>query len=86
MTKLSPTVEEIEAMRKEVPPGPVVMVNLVRFKPGGGKAAYGEYIKATSGAAAMIRRSISTRMAPFAPVGCCGVVSPISGQAAASKL
>ena len=52
MSKLSPTVEEIEVMRKEVPLGPVVMVNLVKFKPGGGKAAYGEYIKATSGAAA----------------------------------
>lgn len=52
MAKLSPTVAEIEAMRNEVPPGPVVMVNLVKFKPGGGKEAYGQYIKATTGAAA----------------------------------
>ncbi len=52
MNKLSPTVEEIEAMRSSVPPGPVVMINLLKFKPGSGKAAYGEYIKATSGAAA----------------------------------
>ncbi len=51
MPKLSPTVAEIEAMRSEVPPGPVVMVNLVKFKPGGGKKAYGQYIKATMPAA-----------------------------------
>jgi hypothetical protein len=51
MTKLSPTVDEIEAMRSDVPPGPVIMVNLVKFKPGGGKDSYGKYIKTASLAA-----------------------------------
>ena len=35
MSKLTPDVAEIEALRSQVPPGPVVMVNLLKFKPGG---------------------------------------------------
>jgi uncharacterized protein (DUF1330 family) len=48
MRKLSPTVEEIEALRRTVPPGPVVMVNLLKFKPDGGREAYAKYLQATT--------------------------------------
>ena len=51
MNKLSPTVEEIEALRKSAPPGPVVMVNLLKFKPDGGREAYFKYIQAATPAA-----------------------------------
>ena len=51
MKKLSPTVEEIEALRKTMPPGPVVMVNLLKFKPDGGREAYFKYIQAATPAA-----------------------------------
>ena len=44
-TKVSPTVEEIEALRKIVPPGPVVMINLLKFRPDGGREAYGRYLQ-----------------------------------------
>ena len=45
MVKLTPTVEEIEALRKTIPPGPVVIVNLLKFKPQGGREAYVRYLK-----------------------------------------
>ena len=45
MTKLTPTIEEIEALRKTTPPGPVVIVNLLKFKPEGGREAYVRYLK-----------------------------------------
>lgn len=47
MPKVSPTVAEIEAMRTTVPPGPVVIVNLVKFQPGDGKANYARYMEAS---------------------------------------
>lgn len=48
MIKLTPTVEEIDALRKTMPPGPVVIVNLLKFKPEGGREAYVRYMKAAS--------------------------------------
>lgn len=51
MNKLTPTIEEIEALRRTVPPGPVVIVNLLKFKPGGGRAAYARYMEAARAAA-----------------------------------
>ena len=50
-TKVSPTVEEIEALRKTVPPGPVVMINLLRFRPKGGREAYARYLQVASSVA-----------------------------------
>jgi hypothetical protein len=51
MTKLTPTLEELHALRKTMPPGPVVMVNLLKFKPDGGREAYAKYARAAAGAA-----------------------------------
>jgi hypothetical protein len=48
MTKLTPTIEEIEALRKTTPPGPVVIVNLLKFKPEGGREAYARYMSEAS--------------------------------------
>lgn len=48
MAKLTPTVEEIEALRKTIPPGPVVIVNLLKFKPEGGREAYVRYLQEAS--------------------------------------
>ena len=45
MPKLSPTVEEIEALRKDAPDGPVVMINLLKFRPDGEREAFMEYMK-----------------------------------------
>jgi hypothetical protein len=45
MNKLSPTVEEIEALRATAPVGPVVMINLLKFLPNGGREAYRRYIE-----------------------------------------
>jgi uncharacterized protein (DUF1330 family) len=50
MKKLSPTIEEIEVLRKTMPPGPVVMVNLLKFKPDGGREAYARYLQAATSA------------------------------------
>lgn len=45
--KLTPTPHEIEALRKTAPPGPVTIVNLLKFKPGrAGRAAYRRYLNA----------------------------------------
>lgn len=51
MTKLGPTREEIEASRAAAPDGPVAIVNLLRFKPGVGRAGYARYLAGAAGAA-----------------------------------
>jgi hypothetical protein len=38
MAKVAPTLAEIEALRADAPDGPVVMINLIKFKPGGAEA------------------------------------------------
>jgi hypothetical protein len=50
MIKLTPTIEEIEALRTHVPPGPVVIVNLLKFRPDGGREAYARYLRAAQAA------------------------------------
>ena len=45
MTKLSPTVAEIEELRSTAPKGPVVMINLLKFRSDGGHAAYRRYLE-----------------------------------------
>jgi uncharacterized protein (DUF1330 family) len=40
---LTPSADEIEALRDQVGPGPVVMVNLLKFKQPGGMEAFGRY-------------------------------------------
>jgi uncharacterized protein (DUF1330 family) len=40
---LTPSADEIEALRDQVAPGPVVMVNLLKFKQPGGLAAMARY-------------------------------------------
>jgi hypothetical protein len=44
--KLTPTIDELDTFRKLAPPGPVVMINLLKFKRDGGKQAYVEYASA----------------------------------------
>jgi hypothetical protein len=52
MTKLTPTLEELEEMRASAPDGPVVIVNLLKFKPGqAARDAYTRYLQAASKAA-----------------------------------
>ena len=51
MKKLSPSVEEIEALQKVAPKGPIVMINLLKFLPNGGREAYRHYIDTASRAA-----------------------------------
>lgn len=48
MNKLSPTVEEIEALRRDAAPGPVVIINLLKFKADGGREAYVRYMRTAS--------------------------------------
>ena len=49
MIKLTPTVEEIDALRATAPEGPVIIVNLLKLKPGAdAKAAYMAYSQATA--------------------------------------
>ncbi len=45
MSKVSPNLDEINAMRKAAPPGPVVVLNLMKFRADGGQEAYAEYMK-----------------------------------------
>ena len=40
---LTPTLERIEALRNEVGPGPVVMLNLLKFRAPDGKERFAEY-------------------------------------------
>ena len=47
MTKLTPTIEEMEALRASVPSGPIVVLNLLKFKPDGGREAYARYVQET---------------------------------------
>jgi hypothetical protein len=44
--KLTPTRAELDELRAAVPPGPVVMINLLKFHPGGGRQAYRRYLHA----------------------------------------
>lgn len=45
-SKLTPTPAEIDALRNTVPPGPVTIVNLLKFKPGSAaRAAYRRYME-----------------------------------------
>ena len=50
MVKLTPTLDEIEALRRTAPAGPIVITNLLRFKPNGGRAAYAAYLQAAHAA------------------------------------
>ena len=50
MRKLTPTAEELAALRRNSPSGPLVAVNLLKFKPDGGRAAYSRYMEAASAA------------------------------------
>jgi uncharacterized protein (DUF1330 family) len=40
---LTPGADELEALRDRVGPGPVVMINLLKFKQPGGREAFGRY-------------------------------------------
>ena len=40
---IEPTREQIEELASSPEPGPVVMINLLRFRPDGGAAAYAHY-------------------------------------------
>jgi uncharacterized protein (DUF1330 family) len=48
MSKLSPTVEEIDGLRRIAPKGPIVMINLLKFRPGDGRQYYKRYIEITT--------------------------------------
>jgi uncharacterized protein (DUF1330 family) len=43
MSKLTPSEQEVLALREQVGPGPVVMVNLLKFKQPGGREAFARY-------------------------------------------
>ena len=43
MSKLTPDVAETLALRDQVPPGPVVMVNLLKFKQPDGRERFNDY-------------------------------------------
>lgn len=45
---LTPTTGEVEALREQVGPGPVVMVNLLKFRQPEGLAAFGRYGQITA--------------------------------------
>jgi len=47
MIKLSPTIDEITALRATMTTGPVVIINLQKFKPDGGKQAFLSYLHAS---------------------------------------
>ncbi|MBV9994784.1 MAG: hypothetical protein JO127_06190 [Caulobacteraceae bacterium] len=48
MPRLTPDPVEIERLRKSAPAGPVLIVNLLKFKPGPeGRAAYQRYLDAS---------------------------------------
>lgn len=42
-TELTPTKEQVEALREQVGPGPVVMLNLLKFKQPDGREKFAEY-------------------------------------------
>ena len=43
ITELTPNTEQIEALREQVGPGPVVMLNLLKFKSPDGRARFADY-------------------------------------------
>lgn len=45
---LTPSVSEIEALREQVAPGPVVMLNLLKFREPGGRDAMARYGQVTA--------------------------------------
>ena len=45
MEALTPTPSDLQQLSQTVPAGPVVMVNLVKFRPDGGREAYSKYIE-----------------------------------------
>ena len=42
-TELTPTKEQVEALREQVGPGPVIMLNLLKFKGPDGREKFAEY-------------------------------------------
>jgi hypothetical protein len=51
MTKLGPSKEEIERLRPSAPDGPIMVVNLLKFRPGEeGRQAYARYLAGAAGA------------------------------------
>lgn len=46
MRKLTPTAEELDALRRDAPPGQLIAINLLKFRNGGGVAAYRAYAEA----------------------------------------
>jgi len=46
MSSVSPTDQALAALATSPDSGPVVMLNLLKFKPGGGARAYGKYSEA----------------------------------------
>ena len=52
VTKISPTAEELAELAKTIPPGPIVIINLIKFKPGEeARAAYVRYMEGSRPAA-----------------------------------
>lgn len=50
-SKLTPTRSEIEELRFSLPPGPVVIINLLKFKPGQrAREAYARYMQGAAAA------------------------------------
>ena len=51
MSKLGPEREEIERLRPDAPPGPIMVVNLLKFRPGAeAPQAYARYLKGAAAA------------------------------------
>lgn len=48
--KLSPTDEELAALAARIPEGPIVIINLLKFQPDGGREAYARYMESARGA------------------------------------
>jgi hypothetical protein len=42
-TELTPSKQRVEALRDQVGPGPVIMLNLLKFKDPGGTEKFAEY-------------------------------------------
>ena len=43
LSRLTPTLEELEQLGKDVPAGPVVVLNLLKFRVDGGRVAFRRY-------------------------------------------
>ena len=48
MDVVTPTLEELASLRKQVADGPVVMVNLIKFREPDGLARFGDYSRPTA--------------------------------------